>query len=309
LQGKRYLVVVADDFGIGPATSRGIVDLAARGRVSGTVLLVNSPYAEAEVRAWRQAGERPEMGWHPCLTLDAPVLPPGRVPSLVTPAGRFWPLGAFLRRLLLRRVRPEEVEAELRAQYRRFHDLVGRPPASMNGHHHVHVFPPVEDILRRLLAGQRPLPYVRRVREPWRLLLAIPGARPKRAFLSFCGRRPSRGAARAGFPGNDWLAGVTDPPLVADPCFLTRWLARVPGPVVELTCHPGYLDTTLVGRDCTAEDGQLLRRVREHERLSHAGFEAVCREAGFTLVSPGELQQRAGERGRVSAPRGGCHAA
>src|SRR5437588_127944 len=42
----RCLVVVADDFGIGPATSRGILDLAAKGLVTGTVLLVNSPYAE-----------------------------------------------------------------------------------------------------------------------------------------------------------------------------------------------------------------------------------------------------------------------
>jgi predicted glycoside hydrolase/deacetylase ChbG (UPF0249 family) len=289
LQGKRYLLVVADDFGIGPATSRGIVDLAARGRVTGTVLLVNSPHAEDAVRLWRQAGGCPELGWHPCLTLDAPVLPPGRVPSLVTPEGRFWPLGVFLRRLLLRRVRPDEVEAELRAQHRRVADLVGRPPGSLNGHHHIHVFPPLAGLLARLLARQRPPPYVRRVREPWKLLLTIPGARTKRAFLSCLGRRSSRGQARAGLPGNDWLAGITDPPWVADPLFLARWLTRLPGRVVELTCHPGHLDPTLVGRDCTAEDGQLLRRVREYQLLSHASFDAACRASGFTLVSPGEL--------------------
>jgi len=47
----RYLTVVADDFGIGPATSRGILDLAAKNLVTGTVLIVNSPYAEEAVRA------------------------------------------------------------------------------------------------------------------------------------------------------------------------------------------------------------------------------------------------------------------
>src|SRR5262249_60479832 len=82
VDGKRYLIVAADDFGIGPATSQGILDLAVLGRVTATVLLVNSPYAEPAVRAWRQAGQPVELGWHPCLTLDRPVLPPEIVPSL-----------------------------------------------------------------------------------------------------------------------------------------------------------------------------------------------------------------------------------
>ena len=51
---KRYLIVTADDYGIGPATSQGILELAAAGRVSAAVLMINSPYAEAAVRAWRE---------------------------------------------------------------------------------------------------------------------------------------------------------------------------------------------------------------------------------------------------------------
>ena len=53
--GPRRLVVTADDFGIGPDTSRGILDLAARGAVTSTVLLVTSPFAADGVRQWRQA--------------------------------------------------------------------------------------------------------------------------------------------------------------------------------------------------------------------------------------------------------------
>ena len=52
----RQLVVVADDFGIGPETDRGILELGAAGLVGSTVLLVNSPYAEAGVAAWNRAG-------------------------------------------------------------------------------------------------------------------------------------------------------------------------------------------------------------------------------------------------------------
>src|SRR6516164_11853397 len=101
MRQQRYLIVVADDFGIGPETTRGILELGAKGLVTGTVLLANSPYAEQAIRAWRQAGEPVEIGWHPCLTLDGPILPPESVPSLVGPERKFWPLGRFLKGLFL----------------------------------------------------------------------------------------------------------------------------------------------------------------------------------------------------------------
>jgi predicted glycoside hydrolase/deacetylase ChbG (UPF0249 family) len=286
--GKRYLVVTADDFGIGPATSRGILDLAADGLVTCTVLLVNSPHATDAVEAWKAAGRLPELGWHPCLTLDRPVLPTSEVPSLVRPDGSFWPLGAFLRRLLRGAIRAEEVEAELTAQFQRFQILVGHAPPVVNSHHHVQVFSPVSRILLDVLRGCDSVPYVRRVREPWSILAAVPGARGKRAVLSLLGRRDAARQAKLGFPGNDWLAGVTDPPFVKDPAFLTRWLARLPGQVVELTCHPGYRDETLLGRDATVADGQMQRRVDEFHLLSRPDFRDACRLAGFSRVAPRE---------------------
>jgi chitin disaccharide deacetylase len=289
VNGKRYLIVTADDFGIGPATSQGILDLARRGLVTASVLLVNSPHAEQAVRTWRQAGRPFELGWHPCLTLDAPLLPAEQVPSLVGRDGRFVSLGGLMKRLCLGRVRADEVRAELEAQYRRYLDLVGRPPTVVNAHHHVQVFPLIGKVLLDLLNERWPIPYVRRIVEPWSMLKRVPGARAKRAFLSFLGRAHARRQEGMGFPGNDWLAGITDPPCVADAAFLARWLAAVPGEVVELTCHPGYWDSTLVGRDCTLKDGQLQRRVHELNLLQQASFGAACRRAGFTLVSPGGL--------------------
>jgi predicted glycoside hydrolase/deacetylase ChbG (UPF0249 family) len=288
VDGNRYLIVTADDYGIGPATSQGILDLAVQGRISATVLLVNSPHAEAAVRAWRLAGRPMELGWHPCLTLDKPVLPVQRVPSLVDPTGRFWTLGQLVRRLARGRIHAAEIEAELRAQHQRFQALTGFPPPLVNSHHHVQVFPAVGSALREVCGRHRPLPYMRRVREPWSVLARVPGARCKRLFLSTLGKRDARQQEQQGYPGNDWLIGVTDPPHVAHPDFLPRWLRRVPGEVVELTCHPGYLDTTLIGRDCTWQDGQLQRRVREFHMLQQASFRAACDWAGFIRVAPRE---------------------
>jgi predicted glycoside hydrolase/deacetylase ChbG (UPF0249 family) len=287
---ERYLLVVADDYGIGPATSEGILDLAQQGLVTATVLLVNSPFAEQAVGQWRKSGLSLEIGWHPCLNLDRPILPPDRIPSLVTADGQFLTLGRFIPRMLAGLLRAEEIRAELLAQYRRFQELIGHPPTFVNAHKHLHAFGSVGMVLREILARQDPLPYIRRVREPWRTFYRVPGGRVKRIILSASGSRQAIRQARSGFPGNDWLAGITDAHCVADPDFLCRWLKYIPGKVVELTCHPGYRDPTLAPRDCPVYE--LDRRPREMELLRAPSFLAACGEAGFRLVSPSELAKR-----------------
>ena len=189
---QRLLIVVADDYGIGPATSQAILDLAGRGIVTSAVLLVNSPFAEDAVQAWQRLRRPMQLGWHPCLTLDRPVLPAERVPSLVRGDGSFWPLRAFLSRWALGQLGAAEMAAELQAQYDRFVYLAGQPPALISSHHHIQLFSPVGKVLTQMLSEQRPRPYFRRPCEPWRTLAGIPGARAKRTFLATFGRRQAR---------------------------------------------------------------------------------------------------------------------
>jgi predicted glycoside hydrolase/deacetylase ChbG (UPF0249 family) len=299
----RYLLINADDYGIGPATSEGILQLAQRGLLSSSVLMANSPYAEEAVRAWRAAGGQAtlELGWHPALTNDAPLLPAAQVPSLVDEHGRFLRLGQFLRQWMRGRIDPAHVRAELTAQYERCTELLGAPPTVVNTHHHVQVFAPVGTILKDIVCRDGQVPYLRLVREPWPMLWKVPGARIKRLILNWYGRRAGRRQRRRGLVGNDWLIGVTNPSCVHDPDFLVRLVQTVPGNVVELTCHPGLLDTTLVGRDCTEDDGMLQRRVREMELLSDPRFAQACQKAGFTIIRPRELAALYRERRGKSA--------
>jgi predicted glycoside hydrolase/deacetylase ChbG (UPF0249 family) len=286
---QRYLLTIADDYGIGPETSRGILELARRGVVTGSVLLVTSPHAAEAVSAWRQAGSPMELGWHPCLTVDRPILSRSRIPSLVTPDGSFWPLGPLLKRLFLGWVDPAEIAAEFAAQIDRFGDLVGHPPTLVNAHQHVNLFHPVGTVLIDVLAQRGLYPYLRRTHESWSTLLWIPGARKKRLFLSVLGRPLARLQQDRGFPGNYSLIGITDPRWVRDPRYFVRWLARVPGNVVELVCHPGHFDATLVGRDCGLHDGLLQRRVDEYRLMMQPSFVDACRDHGFRVVAPREL--------------------
>jgi predicted glycoside hydrolase/deacetylase ChbG (UPF0249 family) len=289
---QRKLIVVADDYGIGPEVSRGILELLGRGSVTSTVLLVNSPFAEDGVRQWNDAGSPGEMGWHPNLTMDGPIASPDAVRSLLNRDGQLVPLGTLLFRLATGRLHYAHVVNELEAQYRRCRDLLGQPPALVNGHKHIHVFPMVSRALIEVLQRSRVRPYIRRVVEPLSSWLRVPGARIKRAFLATLGRLAGRRFDRGGFPGNDVLAGITDPKWVHDSCFFARWLERIPERFVELMVHPGYRDETLIGRDCTPTDGQIERRVAEMRLLMDPEFEVSCHRSGFALCPVDrELQQ------------------
>ena len=183
------------------------------------------------------------------------------------------------------RIQAEDIERELTGQYERFVEWVGRPPTVVNVHQHVGLFSPVGVLLCKVLERCRPRPYVRRIIEPMKLLAQIPGARVKRMALSYLGRRQARRLSRAGFPGVDCLAGITDPQWVRDPEFFVRLLSRVPGDVVELGCHPGHLDLTLPGRD---GDGLQRRRADEYRLLADPSFDEACRRVGLTRVAPSE---------------------
>jgi len=180
------------------------------------------------------------------------------------------------------------MEAELRAQLQRFRALVGTTPTLVNGHHHIHGLPLVGAVLRKILGELRPLPYLRRMPEPWLSWFRISGGRIKRAWLNLTGRPSGRQQDALGFPGNDWLAGLGRPIRPDDPTFFTRWLPRWPGRVMELACHPGFRDETLLGRDATTGE-ELDRRERELHQLLEPTFREACRRFGRRLVAPGQL--------------------
>jgi predicted glycoside hydrolase/deacetylase ChbG (UPF0249 family) len=274
----RKLFVIADDFGIGPETSRAILELGQEELLTGTTLLVTSAHAAEAVQAWKDADRPLSLGWHPCLTMDRPLS--ADVPSLVDAHGNFFPLGTLLKKLFLKQIARADVERELRLQYERYLDLVGAPPELVNGHHHIHIFEPIRSVLIELLNDTKP--YLRRVVEPWRCFWQVPGVRLKRRFLSAVGVRSAK--HQAGFPGADELLGITDPPFVGLPDFFPKWLRASRAGTVELMVHPGYHDATIDGRDGSTADGQLTRRVTELTALRAESFRTAIKQCGFELL-------------------------
>ena len=217
--GRRQLVVIADDYGIGPRTSAGILELAQQGLVTGSVLLVNSPYAETEVANWDAAGRPMELGWHPNLTLDAPVLPARRVLSLVNAKGRFWPLGTFMKRLFFSRINTVEVACRVpsRSLKRFVSTWWAGLPRLLNSHQHVshlrsHRPNPARESMRQ--SGERSHESQLRKEQPWPLHLANTRC-PEKARVFECpwsgSGEPAARGSRLSRQRNGWAASLTPP--------------------------------------------------------------------------------------------------
>jgi predicted glycoside hydrolase/deacetylase ChbG (UPF0249 family) len=242
VNGSR-LVVTADDLGLSPGVTRGVLEAHRGGVVRSASLLVTFPGAEEAAALARDEPEL-EVGLHLDLVGGRPISDPVAVRSLVDAEGRFHRLGEFTRRLLSGRVRASELATEIRAQVRRARGL-GTPALAWDSHRHVHLMPPVARVVGAL-ARQEGARWVRRAR---------PAALPrswKDAVLAMATAASAR--ALRGLPGNDWYCDLTSARGRRDAAAFSAVAAR-PG-VGELGAHPGYVDAQLRAADALLEGRQ-----------------------------------------------------
>jgi predicted glycoside hydrolase/deacetylase ChbG (UPF0249 family) len=271
-------VLVADDYAISPAVSRGIREALAAGRLSGAGAMTNRPNWPEAARELQAAGFAAKAGLHLNLTCGEPLT---GMPSLAAD-GRLPQLGPVLKGSRKRSLPPGEIAAELAAQIDAFCEAMGRPPAYIDGHQHIHVLPQIREILLEDLvrrgwqgkvwlrdSGDSPLAILRRNIEL-----------PKAFAVLWFGRGFARAAQDAGFETNSGFSGFSsfDPKcdFAAD---FARYL-RSPGSRHLVMCHPGYSDAELA-----AVDPNTLSRENELKFLLSPRFEEVLARAGASLKS------------------------
>jgi chitin disaccharide deacetylase len=221
-------LIIADDYGLGPAHDAVMRRLLAEGAVDGVSVLVET-CAEDSARALSQT-VRPDqrIGLHLNLTLA----PPGTAPRPARSA------------LLLRSavgLGAADIRMALDAQWARFIALFGRKPDHIDGHEHCHAFPGID---RAVLGLARENGVAVRSMVPPALRL-----RPKDAVLAGLGHQIRRRARRARVETNAWFLGVL--PLHDPGAAITRltgdieagraWAAES-GETVWCMVHPGDRD-------------------------------------------------------------------
>ncbi|WP_398491597.1 ChbG/HpnK family deacetylase [Variovorax sp.] len=158
-EGPRSICICVDDFGMGHAINEAALVLAERERISAVGCMVRRAAWLPGARLLRRLDRRrTDIGLH--LDLTRPAVPGGREPGL---------LGL----LVAPRLRPAArlgIQAEIRTQLARFEDAMGRAPAFVDGHRHVHQFAGVRELLVAELARRYPdaPPWLRSTEPGWR---------------------------------------------------------------------------------------------------------------------------------------------
>lgn len=145
---EKRLIVNADDYGLTPGAAAGIRQAHLRGIVTSTTAMMNKPQVEEAIQLALRDCPNLGLGVHLVLTSGKPVLPPDRIPSLVTPDGLFFHQEDFIARLAS--IDPEDAFSEWHAQIEAFAEAAGRAPDHIDSHHHASYFSPV--LFERMLA-------------------------------------------------------------------------------------------------------------------------------------------------------------
>ncbi|MET3179063.1 UNVERIFIED_ORG: putative glycoside hydrolase/deacetylase ChbG (UPF0249 family) [Variovorax guangxiensis] len=194
----RYLCICADDFGMSAGINSAVLDLAEQGKISATGGMVRREAWLAGARMLRRLDPAQfDTGLH--LDLTRPARAGAPEPGL----------GGLLARTYTRTVFAPGLQADIRDQLTRFEDAMGRAPAFVDGHRHVHQFPVVRELLveeiARRYAGAPP--WIRSTAPGWR---HGPDRLKVRVIHSLGGSRLNALAAKRGIPTSSRLLGVYD---------------------------------------------------------------------------------------------------
>jgi predicted glycoside hydrolase/deacetylase ChbG (UPF0249 family) len=133
------LIITADDYGLCDSINQAIEECLAAGTVRATCVMANMD-AHRAAESLRRKFPHSSLGIHWNVTQGRPVAPAERVPSLLNGDGSFLTPSELRRRWWSGRLKLNELEAELRAQFERLTEIMG-PVNFWNTHENIHLRP------------------------------------------------------------------------------------------------------------------------------------------------------------------------
>jgi predicted glycoside hydrolase/deacetylase ChbG (UPF0249 family) len=228
----RRLLLCADDFAFSPEVSAVIARLASRGKLNATSCVAIMPGWAEDSALLRDVPDHVEVGLHLVLTGEKPLTDL----SALTENGILPDIDPLARRAARGDLPLAAVAREIAAQFDRFIDALGRPPAFVDGHQHCHALPGVREIMLAETARRAPQAWVRDCVDGVVAMLSRPFA--GKAIGSAWHSRGLRAAAAAhGLGTNDSFAGHYA--FAGDYAEIFPKFLRRPGERHLVMCHPG----------------------------------------------------------------------
>ena len=268
----RRIAFCADDVGMVAGVAEAVARLAGAGRLSAASCVTSAPAWPSEgaaVAAATGAFESFGLGLHFNLTEGVPLSPD---------LAALWPalpsLGELIVGAHLGTLPMAAVAIEWRAQLDAFVDVVGRMPAHVDGHQHVHHLPRIRDVvMQAVVASDRAdRPALRNTGH-----VLGPGHAFKRSVIEGTGGRAlQRGLRAARLGHNAALLGVYDFRGEDYRRLVRGWLANAPAEGSLVFCHPRH-------GPASNADPIAAARGREALYLASDEFAVDLAEAGFSV--------------------------
>lgn len=273
----------ADDYALSSGVDDAICALAAAGRLSAVSCLAALPRWPLSARRLAGVAGHVDIGLHFALTEFAPL---GPMPRLA-PHGTFPSLGRLGALSLAGRLDAREIGAEFSRQYDAFVSATGRSPDFVDGHHHVHQFPGIRDVVAAQLVARTGQPWVRNTATRAGRILGRAVATPRSSVLALLGRSGRRAWQSAGLRTNADFAGVRNFREAAPYRRLFQRFIADARPGLLVMCHPGAAETA------GSEGGlEAAARAGEFAYLNGPQFIEDLATAGCRLVTLGEAVAR-----------------
>ena len=236
-------ILCADDFGISPGVSEGIIELVQGHRLSAVSCMMNGRSIRKYADGITPYRDRIDIGIHFVLT-DMPPLSSALTLEI---NGRLPTIGALTKRALIGGLPLEDLKSELAAQLDLFADIFKRRPDFVDGHQHIHQLPGIRDIVLDLIMERFSscLPPLRSCSEHLSIIFRR-GVEPlKTIAIGFFGASLQRGAMANNVKFNTGFSGIYDlSGKVAYEVLFDRFTDSLrPGSLIM--CHPGKVDDEL----------------------------------------------------------------
>ncbi|OUL99289.1 ChbG/HpnK family deacetylase [Variovorax sp. JS1663] len=264
--GDRFLCICADDFGMSEGINAAVLDLVARAAIcAASCMVLRGAWATGAADLREIDATAADIGLH----LDLNRAPSD---SPAEPALRGLIAASYLGLL-----RPDMIRAQIREQLARFEDAMGRSPAFVDGHRHVHQLPVVREALVEEMAARYGIaaPWIRSTAPA--AVRSFPRTKADVVF-ALGGRRLRALAAERGITTSRALLGVYgfDGGAEAYRHRLQQWITACRSGDV-LLCHPSLGDAAPVAHDAA--------RRHEYAVLRTLAF-PMKTDAGTVLLRP-----------------------